>query len=83
MDDLAAALAERNAAFEADDLSWAIKTLPNASHPSVVVMAFHKSRFECVSVSEQKRPKSRTWLADRGLTTLAGDPVRHDDPLPV
>jgi|GEM_PF-3605717 len=74
---------ERDAAFEADDISWAEQMLPNASSPRVVEMAFHKSRMQVISVSNEKRRASMKWLADRGLRDHFGEPVQHDDPLPV
>ncbi len=74
---------ERDAAFEADDISWARRMLPNASSPRVVEMAFHKGRMQTVSVSNEKRRASMKWLADRGLRDHFGEPVQHDDPLPV
>lgn len=82
-DDLKSILAERNDAFERGDISWAAKMLPNASSPRVVEMAFHKARLECVAVSDRVRLESQAWLADRGLTTALGDPVRRGDPLPT
>ncbi len=74
---------ERDAAFEADDISWARRMLPNASSPHVVEMAFHKSRMQVISVSNEKRRASMKWLADRGLRDHFGEPIQHDDPLPV
>lgn len=76
-------LRERDAAFEADDISWAERMLPNGVSPKVVEMAFHKGRMQTVSVSISKRRASMTWLADRSLGDMSGKPVRHDDPLPV
>lgn len=76
-------VAERNAAFERDDIAWAARMLPDASCPEVVEMAFHKARLECLGVSEIKRRESQSWLADRNLTNFAGDPVSKTDPLPV
>lgn len=72
----------RDAAMEADDISWAAKMLPDATSHEAVEMAFHKARMQTLSVSEKKRRESMTWLADRGLTDFMGVPVRHDDPLP-
>lgn len=77
-------IAHRNEAFETDDLTWATKMLPNASSPVVVEMAFHKARYDCVAVSEEKRIESQAWLAERGLSRIVGgDPVQIQDSLPV
>jgi len=81
-EDLDQFLIERNKAFEEDELSWAAKILPNASHPRVVEMAFHKARFECFDTSTTKRLESRDWLAANGLTRLNGQPVLPSTPLP-
>ena len=69
-------IAERNRAFEADDLAWAAKALPWSASPRVIEMAFHKARLNCAGVSMAKRIESRNWLAARGLTTTSGQPVR-------
>lgn len=77
-------IADRDAAFASDDLTWAAKMLPNASSPYVVEMAFHKARYDCIAASDLKRRESQTWLADRQLTRIIGGPVvQHNDPLPV
>lgn len=72
----------RDEAFESDDLDWVKAALPEGSRPEVVEMAFHKARYECCSVSKEKRQQSQVWLATRGLTRLDGSPVKIGDPLP-
>ena len=75
--------AERNAAFEADDISWAKKRMPDAADPAVVEMAFHKARYDCTDISAAKRRESAHWLASRNLTTMNNLPVSAEGPLPA
>jgi len=66
---LAAFLAERNKAFETDDLEWARRNLPfKPSSPIVVEIAFHKARATCTAVSSTKRQESVNWLVSRGYS---------------
>lgn len=60
-------LAERNKAFETDDLEWARRNLPfKPSSPIVAEIAFHKARATCEAVSSKKRQESVSWLVTRG-----------------
>ena len=77
---LDAFIAERNAAFEGDDLTWAARQMPGAA--DVVEAGFHKARYECTAVSSEKRLASQRWLAERGLCRMFGAPVMIGDPLP-
>ncbi len=81
-DDLKAALAERNRAFEAGDLEWVRKQIPNASSPRVIEMAFHKARYECRQVSAKMRRESQCWLIENHVARIDGTPVIPGDPLP-
>jgi hypothetical protein len=64
---LAAFLAERNKAFETDDLEWARRNYPGKpSHPDIPEIAFHKARATCTAVSSTKRQESVNWLVSRG-----------------
>lgn len=65
MDEIEKYVRQRNAAMEADDLSWAARMLPDEASPRVVEMAFHKARIAITSISEEKRRESQEWLADR------------------
>lgn len=71
-DTLRAALAERDRAMVAGDLSWAARQLPPGTAPQVVEMAFHKARCEIVSIPAKYRAESRAWLAARGLRLMSG-----------
>ena len=81
--DFQRAEASRNDAFENDDLEWARAALADGTPHEVVVMAFHKARYECTEVSEKKRRESQFWLHANGVTRLTGDAVKIGDPLPV
>lgn len=70
---------DRNAAFEAGDISWAKKMMPGASSDRVVEMAFHKARIECTEVSRRVRLESLAWLRGRGLTRMTGGPLPSED----
>lgn len=73
--------AERNRAFENDDIDWARKVFPGADD-TAIVMAFHKARFETPGVSEGKRRASQRWLVENGVKRFGGLPITLDDPLP-
>lgn len=87
MDALTKALTERNAAFEADDLDWAKRTMEAAKgapvDPMVAKLGFHKARYECTAVSTEKRLESQAWLAAGGFKRLTGEPVKSGEPLPT
>lgn len=66
---LAAFFAERNKAFETDDLEWARRNFPfKPSEPIVVEIAFHKARATCAAASSTKRQESVNWLVSRGYS---------------
>lgn len=66
-------IAERNRAFEADDLEWARKHMPFKPSSDVVPeIAFHKARAGCAQVSPAKRQASYAWLTERGYSMLPG-----------
>lgn len=78
---MAAYIDRRNRAFEADDLEWARKQMPTASS-RVVEMAFHKARYECRHVSDDKRHESQRWLVENRVARMDGSPVILGEPLP-
>lgn len=79
-------ISERNRAFETDDLQWTRRFLTEngtpPSHESVVIMAFHKARYECPGVSEKKRLESQKWLFENKVTKLDGTFVEPGEALP-
>lgn len=86
MRSLKEAIAERNEAFENDDLNWARIRLSHHSPSSdlVVEAAFHKARYECTAVSTKKRLESQAWLASRGVRSMStGELVTVGEHLPV
>lgn len=79
---LAVELAARNRAFETDDYAWARRMMPNASSEVVVVMAFHKARYECRAVSAAKRRESQHWMIENHVRRMTGEFVVPGEPLP-
>lgn len=62
-------IAQRNAAFEADDIAWAATALAAEGAPSddkTALDAFHRARWLCSAVSEKKRRESQEWLVAHG-----------------
>lgn len=65
--------AERNQAFENDDLAWARRNMPfEPSSPRVVEVAFHKARAGCSAITLDKRRASVAWLAENGSKPMEG-----------
>jgi hypothetical protein len=81
-DALAVALAARNRAFETDDYAWARRMMPTASNDAVILMAFHKARYECRAVSAKKRRESQMWMVENHVRRMTGDFVIPGEPLP-
>jgi ribulose-5-phosphate 4-epimerase/fuculose-1-phosphate aldolase len=70
---LAKFFAERNAAFENDDIEWARRNFPGKPSAEIVVhIAFHKARAACEAVSSTKRQESVNWLVSRGYSPMTG-----------
>jgi len=59
-------IAERNVAFENDDIEFSRKLCPGASDRAVEIL-FHKARYVCLDASREKRLDSQKWLALRGI----------------
>jgi len=72
----------RNLAFESGDLLWAARVLPKGARHTVIEMAFHKARFDCLDVSDEMRRESQQWLAENNVKSLHGKAVAVGDPLP-
>jgi hypothetical protein len=75
---------ERDRAFENDDLEWTQRQLAhlNPLHPNVILMAFHKARYECPSVSRDQRLASQKWLHDNHVRKYDGSYVILGEALP-
>lgn len=56
--------------------------MPNASNDAVVLMAFHKARYECRAVSATKRRESQNWMVENHVKRMTGDFVIPGEPLP-
>jgi hypothetical protein len=69
---VAAYVAERDAALLSLDLDWARKTMPQASSDEVRIMAMHKARVHAVNLPDEARRDSQRWLLERGLSDLLG-----------
>ena len=82
MEELDEYIAQRNRAFENDDLDWAREKLKRDTCDEVVTMAFHKARLHCTAITDTARIRSRDWLAERELTDGYGQPITKDTPLP-
>lgn len=63
-------VAERDAAFENDDLQWAKKQMPLV-RDELVAAAFHKARLSAPYVSKEKKMESIQYLRDNGFKTDA------------
>lgn len=81
-DEIEAILAERNTAFENDDLDWARSQLPVGTPDRVVTLAFHKARHACRAVSETKRQESQSFLRNGKHRDIRGREIAKDAPLP-
>lgn len=75
-------VAERNAAFESDDLDWARRALSEIDGQMALEIVFHKTRYHCPDVSLQKRMESQRWLALHNFADMHGRDVVDGDPLP-
>ena len=74
--------AERNHAFETDDVTYYRREVDPKIMPGLAVWAFHKARYDCTDVSDEKRRESQRYLITNRLNDIHGNPVKIGDPLP-
>ncbi len=78
----------RDRAFETDDLGLMAEVLRRMNpgkgkpEPRKVEMAFHKARYECRTVTREKRLASQQWLVANNVKRLGGLPALWGEPLP-
>lgn len=80
---IAAYVAERDAALLALDMDWARRMMPRASNDDVRITAMHKARVHAVRLPDDARRASQRWLLERGFTDLLGSVPDLNAPLPA
>jgi hypothetical protein len=82
IDELEPFIAARNRALTAMDIEWARSMLPEASSDEVLVIAMHKSRYDCKAIDRKLRLESGDWLRARGYTAFGGRELLPPGELP-
>jgi hypothetical protein len=79
---LAAQLAARDKALKTLDMEYARKIFPPATPKETCLIALHKARFECISMSDEDRIVSREYLKSGGHTRMFNQPWPDNEELP-
>lgn len=75
-------LKERDEALANMDLNWARNMFPNVSGDSVLLIAMHKARYDCIALCPELRHESGDWLRQKGMTRMFGEPLLVEGVLP-
>lgn len=81
--DLAEWKQRRNKALADLDIEYARREVMPHALDEVILMALHKSRYECTEIEPALRHASREWLEKNNLGRYAGLPWPPKDELPA
>ena len=82
MPDLKKFLRERNEALLSLDLEYAGR-MTGSRDKIILLLALHKSRYECVQLPDEPRLESARWLRERGYHRMQGNlPLLPEGELP-
>lgn len=62
--------AARNRILETLDVDAAMAQMPGISSREVVLIALHKTRYDCADIADELRHESAAWLRERGYSGL-------------
>lgn len=75
-------LAARNAALMTLNLEWARAVTPGLGD-DVLLVALHKTRYDCTAIPDALRLESAEWLRERGYRARGGIPLMPPGKLPL
>ena len=80
-EDIAAYVAERNAALTAMDMEWARRQCPDLDDVPLL-WGMHKARYECLHIDAALRHESAAFLRANNLKRYCGAPLLPEGELP-